>query len=255
MRIVTFNLRVEAAEDGINRFFLRQGMIIDKIRRELPEVLGFQECGDAMGAALRRGLGDLYDMAGCGREADCHGESNMVAFRRDALELLHLDTFWLSPTPRIPGSRFDKQSACPRICTCAALRCVGDGKIFRVYNTHLDHISDIARQLGAAAVMARILADYREWPLPLLLTGDFNATPESMPVLVFTEHEQLPLRDLTEGVGSSFHNFGRISEEEQTRIDFIMANGVLSGPARRWEDYDSGMYLSDHYPLEAGFTL
>jgi hypothetical protein len=34
-----------------------------------------------------------------------------------------------------------------------------------------------------------------------------------------------------------------------------MANGVLSGPARRWEDYDSGMYLSDHYPLEAGFTL
>ena len=56
MRIVTFNLRVEAAEDGINRFFLRQGMIIDKIRRELPEVLGFQECGDAMGAALRRGF-------------------------------------------------------------------------------------------------------------------------------------------------------------------------------------------------------
>ena len=43
MKIVSFNLRCVWKGDGINAFIFRAGMIYDKIIREMPDVLAFQE--------------------------------------------------------------------------------------------------------------------------------------------------------------------------------------------------------------------
>lgn len=44
-----------------------------------------------------------------------------VAFRKNLFDLVNSDTFWLSPTPTQPGSKF-KDSKLPRIVSWLHLR-------------------------------------------------------------------------------------------------------------------------------------
>ena len=151
MKFVTFNLRTDTTHDGQNAFFFRAGWVLRKIDRELPDVIGFQEVRPHMLDFLRKHLPD-YTFVGCGRGADFGDEHNPIAFLKERYELISLDTQWLSPTPRIPGSRFEDQSVCPRVVTHVTLRPWNSTRLFRVFNTHLDHVSDSARVLGAQAV-------------------------------------------------------------------------------------------------------
>jgi endonuclease/exonuclease/phosphatase family metal-dependent hydrolase len=93
MKIVTFNLRTDVKVDGENRFQFRKGIILDKLTREAPDVVGFQEVAPAMAQFLSRYLDREYTFVGCGRKADFSCESCKIAFRRDKYELLALDTF------------------------------------------------------------------------------------------------------------------------------------------------------------------
>ena len=121
IKICTFNLRYDTVTDGINSFSGRQ----DLIRREFPkyeaDVIGFQEVRPHVHEWLEKNLAG-YTVVGTGREADLGGEDMAVAFRTDSFLLVSLDTFWLSDTPHVPGSRFGTdQSSCPRICTAVTL--------------------------------------------------------------------------------------------------------------------------------------
>jgi endonuclease/exonuclease/phosphatase family metal-dependent hydrolase len=148
MKIVTFNIRYDTPRDGINAFPHRAGMILRKLEAERPDVVSFQECRLHVFAFLKRHLPD-YEIVGCGRGEDYGDEHNPVAFRRDRFELIGLETEWLSPTPDVPGSRYEEQSDCPRIVTRATILPLGTGTPFYVFNTHLDHMSEKARVLGA----------------------------------------------------------------------------------------------------------
>ena len=107
MKIVTFNIRCALSGDGINSFYHRAGSVLEKIDREKPDVIGFQEVRPEIFDFLRKYLTD-YMLVGCGRGADYEGEHNPVAFRKDKFELIGLETEWLSPTPFVPGSRYDE---------------------------------------------------------------------------------------------------------------------------------------------------
>ena len=247
MKFVTFNIRTEAACDGVNRFFFRRGFILDKIEKEQPDVIGFQEMKHDMNAYMRPHLASLgYTLVGGGRGSDWQGEHNPVAFRTDAYELLALDTSWLSDTPFVPGSRYEKQSSCPRIITHLTLRPTGEGEPFHVYNTHLDHERAEARVRGAKRVMEKIASDADAWPFPVVLCGDFNAYPDAEETQVFRSHP-FGLTELTRGIGTTWHNWGRGSDPQ---IDYIFVKGFVSRePARKWTDELNGVYLSDHYPI------
>ena len=115
MQFVTFNIRTEAMADGVNRFFYRKGLILDEIEKRRPDIIGFQEMKHDMNSFMREHLSRMgYTMVGGGRGADYMGEHNPVAFDSSKYELLGLDTSWLSDTPYVPGSRYEKQSSCPR---------------------------------------------------------------------------------------------------------------------------------------------
>ena len=87
-------------------------------------------------------------------------------------------TFWLSPTPEQPSR--DWTTPFPRICTWCELQPVASPeKPVRVYNTHLDHISYFARVRGLREILRHISTRYQQAPGPVLLMGDFNATPTS----------------------------------------------------------------------------
>ena len=105
LKVMTFNLRVDSPCDGINQFFSRTPRILKAIRDEAPDLIGFQEARDGTRAWLRDNLTD-YVVVGCGRYADYRGESAPLAFRKDKFEMVSMETFWLSSTPKVPASSF-----------------------------------------------------------------------------------------------------------------------------------------------------
>ncbi len=159
-------------------------------------------------------------------------------------------------TRRTCGSRFaTDQSSCPRLCTAATLFHRETGKLLRFYNTHLDHEGPTAQAQGLSLILARMAADYARRPMPVILTGDFNAYPDS---LVYRSAQGfagcgLPLVDVTQATGGTFHDFGRLHPAE--KIDYIFTNLPCLGPAFLAEDQEDGVYLSDHYPVGVELEL
>ena len=257
IRVFTFNMRTDAACDGRNAFSAERSAYIEK---EFPkyeaDIIGFQETRPEM----RQWVIDhfpMYTVCGIGREADLQGESNIIAYRTDKFDLVSLDTFWLSDTPHRPGSRFaTDQSGCPRICTVVTLRCKANGKLFRHYNTHLDHVGAFAQAQGISLILNRMVADYQTWQMPVILTGDFNVTPESKVYATVNGFDGCgaPLVDVTADVGFTFHAYQ--PEKKQEKIDYIFTNIPADfAKSMKATDNENGIFLSDHYPVGASLIL
>ena len=43
MKVVTFNIRCDYGQDGLNEFANRKKLILRKINQEKPDIIGFQE--------------------------------------------------------------------------------------------------------------------------------------------------------------------------------------------------------------------
>lgn len=248
MKLTTYNIRYDCGQDGINNFSCRKSFILETIAREAPDVIGFQEVLPHVALWLKENLTDYY-VVGCPRCDDLTGEQVCIAFRHDKFNLMQMHTFWLSPTPYVPGSRYPEQSICPRTCTEVVLQELSTGKVFRMLNTHLDHEGSLARLLGVRQILTHLQKAEFFPEAPVVLVGDMNAYPESPEMeLLRTE-----FRDLTEGIGITFHNFGR---DNQCTIDYIYLKGSIEGTApRKWDECRDGIYLSDHYPISSELTL
>ena len=255
--VMTMNMRYDNPEDGENNWRFRRERIAAMLREQAPDVFGTQELlanqYDDLGALLPD-----YRSVGVGREdGDRAGEFNAVFFRADAFELLDSGTFWLSEEPERPGSK-GWDGACERLATWVVLRRGGDGREFLFINTHLDHVGEQARREGGALRLRRIEA--LRGDRPVILTGDFNAEPDS-PVIAHVVEGGL-LKHAGEvaaekyGSSWSFADFGQIPEEERPLIDYIFIGGDLR--ADRYEvlpdRYEEG-YLSDHAPEPARQTF
>jgi endonuclease/exonuclease/phosphatase family metal-dependent hydrolase len=240
---MSFNLRVDNAGDGINSFTHRFGRILEVLAQERPDFIGFQEVTDAMRARLRDSIPD-YVVQGCGRGRDYHGESMLIAYRKDEAELIALENAWLSPTPSVAGSTYGgDQSGCPRMFTSALVKHDLVDKPIRFINTHLDHMGAEARYLGAMQLVQYISA----CPERFVLTGDFNATPDAREIRLITSAlSGRGVVDCTAGLGGTFHDFGRCLPDRAVKIDYIFTDGVCES-AYAVEDVPAeGQYYSDH---------
>ncbi len=248
MKVVTFNLRVDIPLDEQHMFKNRKGLILDKIDTEKPDVIGFQEMLPHMRDFLIKHLSD-YQIVGRSRSEDFTGEHMDVAFRKDKYDLVGLNCFWLSPTPEVPGSRYEQQSEYPRIVTALILREIKTNKLFRFINTHLDHESDLARILGMKQIIKYIAEENAKFSMPYFMTGDFNARPDSETITFCKNNGMFELTEcITE---STYHDFGR-DERDDFKIDYIFCDpdtAKLPYSINMWKDCNFGMYLSDHYPL------
>ncbi len=244
MKLVTFNIRVDFGGDGAQNFCYRKPLILEKIGTERPDIICFQEVADHVALWLKENLKD-YNVIGCGRGTDLRGEQLSIAYRKDAMNLMEMHTFWLSDTPFVPGSRYREQSVCPRVCTEVLLEELSTGLVFRLVNIHLDYEGASARRQG----LLRILEELGKRELfpqaPVILAGDLNAKGGSDELSVLLEHPDL--RNLTAGIGATFHDFGRGAED----IDYIFAHrDFVCDKVEKWTDRsEEGVYLSDHYPV------
>ena len=244
IRVMSCNLRTDVAADGINCFGNRRERLLEAILSEKPDVIGFQEAKGHMRQWLRENLTG-YTLLGCGREADFGGEGIPVAYRSADWELLSFETRWLSPTPQKPGSRYEKdQSHCPRIYHAVELVRQGEEKPLCMINVHTDHRGSQARVLGCEQLIAECQRYAND---VVVITGDFNATPDAPEICMMTERcGALRLTDATEGLSGTFHGFGTVTP---VKIDYVFTNVAHANARQLHPTFSDGVYLSDHDPV------
>ena len=249
--IVSYNIRYPAKEDGEKRLPYRLNNIIGTIKQKKPDLIGFQELLEDESCRKLEAALPEYASFGYGRGEHNDGETNKIFVRRDAFAVQAYDQFWLSPTPRVPGSRYQEQSICPRVCVWVKLLHKESGRRFYFFNTHLDHVSPEARALGLQGIFDAIRIIKSSESLPAFLTGDFNFNPaESTYALI----EKNGFTDLTKDIGGTFHDYLR--REDPKQIDFVLTDTPVKSTMTKWtEGVEKGVFLSDHYPVEADFEF
>lgn len=245
LRVMTFNLRRDVPQDGVNAWPHRHPAVGEVVLRHRPHVLGTQEGLPHQLAQLDAHLAG-YRRVGrtrCGR-----GEDEAMALYYDA-ERLTLEASgdsWLSDRPEEPGSRA-WLSACPRMVTWARFRDRETGRVVTCANTHLDHVSGWARRRSA-----RLLAE--RFPDALVM-GDFNATPGGAVHRAMTRLWQDTF-EVAAGVREKGHTFHGFTGEARSRIDWILVPREASVESHAVvRDRPGGRLPSDHWPVLAELRL
>lgn len=257
-KIVSFNIRYDYdAIDGVNCFIHRAGMILDKIAKESPDVICFQEVSDKIRAFLDKYLVG-YTLLGHGRDANLRGEGVSIAYKTDRFELISLEHFWLSPTPHIPASKFEGQSPCPRICPHAVLLHKEYKKLINVYGVHLDYDKEHVKKEGMQVILDRIDSDesIADRNAPMFILGDFNSFSDGEAIALCNNHKNPELEDASKNSGITIHFFG--GDEKYHKIDYIFTQKSVAKHLTAidvWNDEKHGIYLSDHYPVSCTFDL
>jgi len=240
LTVMTFNLRMDTPDDGENAWTYRKGHVVEMILAHQPDIIGTQEGLHHMIEYISEALPG-YGMIGEGREGGKTGEYNAIFYRKERLKSLDNGQFWLSKTPEIPGS-VDWNSGCPRICTWGEFVSQWDPATkVKVFNTHLDHASQEAREKGSKLLTSKIKPEF-EQGVPVILTGDFNAAPNNKAI------QQIGAAGLEkiQTDGNTFHGFD--GGEEGNTIDYIFTTGS-SGTGKVVRRQVGGKYPSDHYPV------
>lgn len=248
MQIVTFNLRCIYKSDGVNSFVHRAGMILDTIREKDPEILCFQEATEKNMDFLRKYLAPAYTVLFTQREPGLTGEGLAVAFRQDAVSLYGLEVFWLSPTPDVVASKYPGQSQHSRICQKLWFKNAKTGTCFRIYNLHLEELSEDVRLLQAQQVAKRL----DDETMPYFVLGDFNTVPSGK---VYPWLLEQGLKDVTAEIPVSFHGFG--TRQPPYKLDYVFTDAATAEKCRSeaWDTCLNGIYLSDHYPIALHYEM
>lgn len=245
IKVVTFNIRCDYDQDGENSFQYRKVGIIEKIREEDPDIICFQEVLPHVAEWLKETFLE-YGIIGCSRSETFEDEQETIAYKRKRFNLVTMDTFWLSQTPHVPGSRYEEQSICPRVTTEAVFHDLVENQMYRVVNTHLDHEGTKARELGLKQIMDKITKPDGFSNAHIILAGDFNAEPNMPEMDIMKQHGEFT--DATEEAGGTFHDYGELKKPE--KIDYIFVQEPLHFQnVKRWDMSKDGKYLSDHYPV------
>lgn len=254
VNVMTFNVRYDNPDDSLNSWAYRKDRVANAIRFYDADIVGTQEVLHNQMEDLRQRLPG-YESIGVGREDGKEaGEYSALWYRADRFTAKESGWFWLSETPEVAGSK-GWDGACERIATWAKLQDKLTGKELFVMNTHLDHVGVAARREGVKLVLDKI--QELGGDLPVILTGDFNAEPESDVIKQVTdtadpEHltDARTVADLVYGPNWTFHDFGSIPYEHRERIDYIFVkNGLEVLKYGILAETEGNAYLSDHAPV------
>ena len=247
VKVISYNIRFANKKDGDNVWQNRAKASPAMIRDYAPDVFGVQE---ALAVQLEY-LDDKlphYSFVGVGREdGKKKGETMAIFYNTRKVRLLDWGTYWLSETPDKPSRGWDAD--CKRTATWTLMEMKDSGRKFFYVNTHLDHRGDVAQQKGLELIVERIAAMNPE-ELPMILTGDFNVTPED-PVLGGLNTKMLDARKtaLKTDSRATFNAWGKSA----SIIDYIYYSGFSE--CAEFEtivrQYKGVLYISDHYPIVA----
>lgn len=249
-RVMSYNIRFDNPADGPNAWPNRREFLVEQVRKVNPDILGIQESLPEQVSFLAQTLPG-YGRAGVGRDENGMGESTTIFFRLDRFSLTESRSFWLSETPDEMSKGWD--AAIRRICTYARLTDKKSGHALLVLNTHFDHVGEVARKKSAELILRKI-GELNTKMDPVVLLGDFNATPDSEPMTKLkgglTEARRVAGK-IAQPQPGSFNAFDS-GKEAANLIDHIFVSRDF-----RVEKYEmivesrEGRYPSDHFPVVA----
>lgn len=257
MNIISFNIRYNTPNDGINAWPNRVEMVTGLLRFHDADIFGLQEALHGQILDVHKELPE-YEWFGVGREdGDKAGEFSPVFYKKSKFILLKNGTFWLSETPGEPSKGWD--AAMNRIVTWGHFQSKVTGKQFLVFNTHFDHIGTEARKNSADLIRKRIQEMTHNKNLPVIVTGDFNLTPDTEPIQLLKNYVR-DSREVTEeppyGPVGTFNGFKLEADLSSNRIDYIFVQGsidVLKYAALA--EIKDQRFPSDHLPVFAKVQL
>jgi endonuclease/exonuclease/phosphatase family metal-dependent hydrolase len=251
---LSFNIRYGTAYDGLNAWSRRRDLVFEVIRRQNSDFCGLQESLRFQIDEIREAVPG-YAEHGRGREdGQTKGEYSSILYRKDRWKLDRGDTLWLSDTPQEPGSTSWGNSI-PRVVTWGRFIEKRSGRAICVFNTHLDHRSQMSRVKSAEYIAELVTQEARS--SPVILMGDFNAGENNPAILHLKRRNEDATAGLVdtfrvlhpgkENVGT-FNGFaGRISGE---KIDYVFTDPsatVVSAEIVR--THRNSRYPSDHFPV------
>lgn len=231
---MTFNLKVGSMGTE------RNARVIRMIKDYLPDLIGVQEASSAWMTLLLEELGGYYTIIGDGREPNDQGERTAILLAKSRFAVEESGTRWLTDTPttasKMQGAEYY------RIYTYAVLQDLVTGERFLHINTHLDTASDSVRS-AEVNLLFEFLRGYQE--LPVLLTGDMNATVSSSPIKMLVRGGLTSTDTMCDGRNAA------------PTIDwlFVTADCVRVTYYRICNERVNGDYPSDHYPVLSRLEL
>ncbi len=246
---MTFNIRYDNPGDKENAWGVRKDDVVGMLMRYHPDFLGIQEGKYHQVEYLLEHLSG-YKYIGVGRDNGAQeGEYCAIYYDSTKFELLAQETFWLSDTPDKVSVGWD--AAMERICTYGKFKDSQYGDTLHIFNTHFDHMGSTARSKSAELILQKIEA-YGLKHAHLILMGDFNSPPGSVPVERLKGGLNYGLdisRKELQGPAGTYNAFD-INKEMKESIDYIFTKRfeVLS-----YQHIDErrvgGLYMSDHLPV------
>jgi endonuclease/exonuclease/phosphatase family metal-dependent hydrolase len=250
MNIVSFNIRYSTLNDGENAWINRAEMVTGLLQFHDADIFGLQE-------ALYEQITDIekampgFGWFGVGRDdGKKRGEFSPLFYNKAKFILVKHGEFWLSENCEKPGLGWD--AACNRIVTWGEFKSKVTGKHFLVFNTHFDHKGVEARKNSALLIRDKIIEISNNRGLPIVLTGDFNLTPESEPIQLikgFMKDSREISETLPYGPVGTFNAFNWNATLDK-RIDYVFVQGgvkVLKYAVLT--DSKEQRYPSDHLPV------
>ncbi len=260
VNVMSFNVRYDNPGDSLNSWQYRKDVAAQIIKDQNIDILGTQEVLINQMNDLKERLPE-YVSVGVGRvDGKEEGEFSALFYNKNRFTEIESGYFWLSETPEVAGSK-GWDGACERVATWAKLKDKVSGKEIFAMNTHLDHVGKVARQEGVTLLLQR--ANELAKGMPVVLTGDFNARPESDVIKHVTSPETqgylIDSRTVAKevlGLEGTFHDFGRYDLDVEGRIDYIfVSNGVTVNKYESIPAKLNDIYLSDHTPIVAHLSI
>ena len=256
INIVSFNIRLNTSHDAENAWPNRSEMVSGLLRFHDADIFGLQEAKYEQIVDLENDLPD-FEWIGVGRDDGVKGgEFSPVFYKPSKFILIKHGNFWLSETPEKPGKGWD--AACNRLVTWGLMQSKVTGKQFLFLNTHFDHVGTEARKNSAFLIKEKIEEMTHNKNLPVILTGDFNLTPDQEPISLIKNF----LRDSRDisieppyGPVGTFNGF-KIDADLDRRIDYIFVHGNIKVLKHATlTDMKEKRFPSDHLPVFAKIQL
>lgn len=250
LKLMTYNIRLDVASDGENAWSNRKEYWASQMNFYEPDIFGIQE-------ALPNQVTDItallpkYNYVGIGRDGIGKGESSNIFYKKDRFKVVQQNTFWLSETPDKISKGWD--AALNRVCTYALFKDNQAKKTFWVFNTHLDHIGELARTNSIQLILSKI-NELNTKNYPVFLMGDFNSEPKEERI-VNLRKQMSDSSEVSEenpfGPTGTFNAF-KHNEAVTKRIDYIFLSKDHPYKVKKYavlSDSKDLKYPSDHFPV------
>lgn len=250
---LTYNIRLNVASDGENQWDLRKEAMIDQLNFVAPSFFGIQEGKPEQVEYLNDNLSN-FNFIGEGRDGGNKGEYSAIFYNKNELEIVNQGTFWLSKTPNKVSKGWD--AAFPRVCTYGLFKDKNTQEEFWVFNTHFDHIGEMAR-LESVKLILKQIKKLTKNTYPVIFMGDLNAMPESKTIVKLNKKMIDAKLDATIvfGPNGTFNAF-KFEENLDVRIDYIFTNKKVNTLKYAvLNNFINNRFISDHFPVYIQFQL